>query len=426
MLSALPHHPAASAFTRTVSSSALVLALFLTSCSGENMTAPATPPPPPPNTPPPKTSAPLQFAAVSAGSSSTCGVTTRGAAYCWGGNTSGALVNGTVNGASTIPVPVSGGLTFATVSVGESHACAVTTAGTAYCWGANYGGELGNGTTTSSATPVLVSGGLAFTSVSAGYLHTCGLTTGGTAYCWGTNDYGESGADTTATVITTPAPVSGGLTFAQVSAGARHTCGVTIRGAAYCWGLNASGELGNGTTTGPQQCSLPSGFSSPCSRIPVAVADDVSFARVNGGFDVTCAVATNGAAYCWGYNGAGALGNGTTADSPIPAQVSGGLTFATVSPGFGEFHSCGLTTGGAAYCWGDNYSGELGTGTSTSSTTPVLVSGGLTFAQVSAGYRHTCGVTTEGVAYCWGDNYWGALGIGNYTDAPSPTPVLGP
>lgn len=189
--------------------------------------------------------------------------------------------------------------------------------------------------------------------------------------------------------------------------------------------LPAVGELGNGTTTGPQQCSLLSGYTSPCSRIPVAVAGGLTFAQVSAGWDVTCAVTTTGLAHCWGYNGAGALGNGSMTNTPTPTRVSGGLTFAMVSPGHGEFHSCGVTTGGAAYCWGDNDTGELGNGTTTS-TTPVSVAGGLTVAQVSAGYRHTCGVTTDGAGYCWGDNYWGALGIGNHTDALSPTPVLGP
>jgi alpha-tubulin suppressor-like RCC1 family protein len=131
-------------------------------------------------------------------------VTTGGVAYCWGAN-SGVLGNGTFR-ASTTPVAVSGGLTFAAVSAGDDHACGVTTAGAAYCWGGNILGELGNGTFTISPTPVAVSGGLTFAALSAGAgFSTCGVTTAGAAYCWGDKTYGELGNG--GTVINTTPPV---------------------------------------------------------------------------------------------------------------------------------------------------------------------------------------------------------------------------
>src|SRR5439155_1100776 len=182
---------------------------------------------------------------------------------------------------------------------------------------------------------------------------------------------GQLGDGTSGTDRLTPVAVSGGLTFAAVSAGQfYHTCGVTTSAAAYCWGQNGSGQLGSGTTTS--------------SLIPVAVSGGLTFAAVSAGASETCGVTTSGAAYCWGYNGYGELGTGTTTGSLIPVAVSGGLTFAAVSVGGAGStigpHTCGVTPGGAAYCWGYNGYGQLGDGTSgTNRLTPIAVSGGLTF-----------------------------------------------
>src|SRR5438552_8343828 len=128
------------------------------------------------------------------------------------------------------------------------------------------------------------------------------------------------------------------------------------------------------------------------SELPVTTG--LTFAAVSAGGYFACGVTTAGAAYCWGFNGDGELGTGTTTTSPTPVAVTGGLTFATVSAG--QSSACGVTTAGAAYCWGHNGNGELGNGTTTNSPTPVAVTGGLTFATVSAGDYYACGVTTAG------------------------------
>jgi alpha-tubulin suppressor-like RCC1 family protein len=402
----------------------------------------------------------LPFAAVSGN----CGVLTTGAAYCWGDNNSGQLGNGSTS-SSSAPVAVAGGLTFASVSAGASHNCGVTTTGAAYCWGSNYLGELGNGSPTDSSTPVAVAGGLTFVSVSAGPVHSCGVTTAGAAYCWGMNNSGQLGngeswdGEDYDIFSSTPVAVAGGLTFASVSAGGEHSCGVTTAGEAYCWGRNDNGELGTGST-------------SRLQSTPVAVAGGLTFATMStGGLDpwggglsrYSCGVTTAGVAYCWGSNGHGELGNGSTTSSSTPVAVAGGLTFSSVSTGAG--HNCGLTTAGEAYCWGDNYFGELGNGSTTNSTRPVAVAGGLTFASVSAdafrsscgvttageaycwgfsrsttpvavageitfaslsaGANHSCGVTSAGVAYCWGFNDSGELGDGSTTNSETPVVVAG-
>jgi len=146
---------------------------------------------------------------------------------------------------------VAGGVSFAAVSAaGSEHTCGVTAAGAAYCWGewSMLGG--GDMSTTNALTPVLVVGGVSFAAVSAGFHHTCGVTAAGAAYCWGGNNYGELG-DGTTTILTrlSPGLVVGGVSFAAVRAGDRYTCGITAAGAAYCWGWNLYGQLGDGTTT---------------------------------------------------------------------------------------------------------------------------------------------------------------------------------
>jgi hypothetical protein len=201
------------------------------------------------------------------------------------------------------------GLAFGSVSAGiGQHACAVTTAGDAYCWGRNTNGQLGNGSTTDRLTPVAVSGGLTFGMVSAGANeHTCGVTTGGQAWCWGWNNYGEVGDGTTTTRLA-PVAVSGGLTFAAVSGGANgFTCGLTTAGAGYCWGLNNVGQLGDGTTT--------------ARLTPVAVSGGLTFLQLSAGFAHVSAVATGGTGYAWGANGQGQLGDGTTTNRNVPTPL---------------------------------------------------------------------------------------------------------
>lgn len=336
------------------------------------------------------------FASVSAGSNSTCGVATSGVGYCWGNNSIGQLGNGaTAN--STTPFKVAGGITFSSVSAGslQNYACGLATTGAAYCWGYNDYGQLGRGNLTNSTTPVAVTGNLTFTALSAGGGgQACGLVAGGAAYCWGWNGSGQLGSPAGA-FSTTPAPVSGGLSFKAISAGQNGTtCGVTIGGSAYCWGNNVDGEIGNGTTTN--------------SGTPVAVSGGLSFKSISAGFASTCGLTPAGAAYCWGDNTYGELGNGTTTNSLTPVAVGGGFTFSVISAG--DAFACGVTTAGAAYCWGYNGLGQLGIGSTKRSSSPVALPGGMSFASISAGYASACAVTPGGAAYCWGDNTSGQLG----------------
>lgn len=362
---------------------------------------------------------PLVFTGVSAGEFHTCGVTTDNLAFCWGANYYGQLGNGpgeVVPGSDSVsPVPVVNytglpDLSFTRVSANGGHSCGVTTASEAYCWGYGPNGAGGSGLTPHPQGPAhdLNYVTVKFAAVSAGgnsvepgdflAAHTCGVTPAGAAYCYGANAFGELGDGSTTDWMMAMA-VAGGLSFAAVSGGGEetagpYTCGVTTASAAYCWGANSSGQLGDGSTTG--------------RMTPVAVAGGLGFAVVSAGGDHACGVTTTHAAYCWGDNSFGQLGDGALTRQTTPVAVSGQLDFATVSAGLD--HSCGVTTAGSAYCWGDNSSGQLGDGSTTSRTSPVAVQGKLNFSAVSAGGSHTCGLTPDGVAYCWGDNSYGQLG----------------
>jgi alpha-tubulin suppressor-like RCC1 family protein len=199
--------------------------------------------------------------------------------------------------------------------------------------------------------------------------------------------------------VSAPAKVFVPGPFTAIATGYTHTCALTVDGHAYCWGLNSTGNLGIGGTTD--------------SSVPVAVASGHRFKQLAAGMQVTCGIATTGVTYCWGANWQGSLGNGTTADSWVPVPVSGSLQFTQISagPGAGSDQVCGLTAAGAAYCWGDNFSGQLGDGSEESRLMPTAVSGNHAFSAISAGDNHTCGLTAAGAAYCWGSNSSGQLGL---------------
>jgi alpha-tubulin suppressor-like RCC1 family protein len=245
---------------------------------------------------------------------------------------------------------------------------------------------------------------IGFITVSAGDYHTCGLTSDSLAYCWGDGSQGQLGNGQSGQLYleTTPRAVSGGNRFATISAGSDFTCAVTSGGQAYCWGGNGHGQLGDGSTA--------------AHATPVPVSGGHAFVSVSAGYDHVCGATVDSAAYCWGFGNVGQLGNGSTiVYSATPVLVAGNHHFGQVSVGLN--HSCGVTGSGEGYCWGTNTNGELGTGLLGGSSVPALVAGGHNFTLLSAGGGHSCGVAEGATAYCWGQNGWGQLGRG--TTGPS-------
>ena len=373
--------------------------------------------------------APLDSVKVTVAAQHACYGTDAGATYCWGLNGSGQLGYGSGVGSST-PVLVAGAIEFASISGAGSHTCGLTYNEQIYCWGSNESGQVGNGTTTSSSTPVAVQGGLSFESVSAGNRHTCGLTPDGKAYCWGLNSNGQLG-DGTTTSQNVPTPVAGGLKFTSISAALFNTCALTHDGTAYCWGQNSFGVLGDAVPLGQRAVT------------PVQVAGGLRFVAISAGAIHTCGLTAGGEIYCWGDNAVGQLGNGTTTRSLTPVLANGGMKFRSLSASNGNnlyTHTCAITTSGQAYCWGANSEGQLGTtatvgtclpfgagGASVScSNVPVPVSGGLTFTSLGAGLNVSCGRTISDAIHCWGRGTFGQLGNGQLADSSTPVRLSAP
>jgi len=358
------------------------------------------------------------YASISAGSHYyTCALTTGGTGYCWGYNRSGQLGDGSTTD-RLVPNPAPG-LAFSQIAAGYEATCGVAVSGQAYCWGyyTVAGSEACHASGPLCTTPLPVDDPGYFETVSVNIDHACGVTSEGAGYCWGRGDWGQLG-NGEPTFSWVPLPVVGGLEFVQISAGFDHTCGVTGDSRAYCWGENHDGELG----VDPD--SVDCGLSYPCSAEPVAVSRGLAFAYVGAGDEHSCGLTTSGAAYCWGRNSDGELGDGTTSGSSVPVPVSGGLEFSSLTVQLA--HNCGLTADGAAWCWGRNTGGQLGDGTTASRSTPVPAAGALRFSVIETGGHHTCGITADGVAYCWGWNGHGELGDGTTEDRLEPVRVAAP
>ncbi len=348
---------------------------------------------------------------VDAGEEHTCVRTSSGGMYCWGRNNNGRLGDGTYDD-KLVPVQVTGLASGVTsIDAGRLHSCAVVNGG-AKCWGNNSDGQLGDGTTSGKNIPTDVSGltsGVA--SVSASRAHTCAVLSSGGLYCWGYNYYGQLG-DGTSGIYYSPVTVSGMSSgMSDVAAGNSHTCALTASGGIKCWGGNSKGELGNGTNTANNLPQDVTGLSSGVSE-------------VSPGVNYTCALVSAGV-QCWGYNFHGQLGNASNSDSNVPVAVSG-LASGILQVGTGRVHSCARTNSGGVKCWGWNDNGQLGNGGNDNSNTPVDVTGlPATVSSVAVGDNHTCVVTTTNAAYCWGDNEFGQLGTGNTDDSNTPVAVSG-
>jgi len=380
---------------------------------------------------------------VSAGWSHTCALTTAGEAYCWGQNESGELGIGQVSPYVTFPIRVSGGLRFAYLDAGGNFTCGLTAAGVAYCWGSDSSGTLGVGAsdTIASPVPLTVAGGLTFVSLSVGPDHVCGTTADGRAFCWGNGDIGQLGTGVEQSSAHAPVPVQrvqNGSLASLSATGLLHTCGLDAPGRAYCWGALSYQVAPLGKFV----------FIPSWSPSPTLVSTLLVFQSVTTGLFHSCGITADGAAFCWGTNGAGELGVGDTITRRDPTAVAGGLKFQQIASGQGEY-TCGIAVGGAAYCWGVNDNGQLGSGvnlfgcpvagpadslvyyaavppgaTIPCSTRPIRAADPLTFASLSTGTTHTCGVTLAGELYCWGGNRFGQLGNGSTTQ--SSVPVLVP
>ena len=339
--------------------------------------------------------------------------------------TCAATVPGTFYLCRALPSEVLGGFTFASIGTGFERTCGLTTSGAAVCWGratpapseetpvacdpAREKCDCDPTLGTCNGVPVQVPGALRFTQVVSGYAHSCGVRVGGGAYCWGSELFtgllgtGSQGLDAD------PLPVYGAEALTSLASGSHHACGLTASGAAYCWGLNLMGQIGSGAAA--DVCQRDPLFDWRCAQGPVLVDGGHSFASLVAGWSHSCGLTMTGRAYCWGdYIETGSFG-------PSPSPVSNDLVFTSLSDGASASHTCGVTPAHDAYCWGNNDQGQLGDGSTVSTRSPVRVSGELAFSSLTTGLDHTCGVTREGEVYCWGANDRGQLGVGRTSSA---------
>lgn len=385
---------------------------------------------------------------VTAGYAHVCAIAFDGKAYCWGYNAFGQVG---VSGGGNILTPVAvSGLTdknMSFIAAGSAHTCAISSEGKVYCWGYNSRGQLGVGDRSDRSTPVLVSGilsGKVITSIAAGDFHTCALDFDGVAYCWGSNGLDSSNGTWSGQlgnndsshndslvpddVFVGSGSVMNGKKIVAITAGHSHTCALDSGGVVYCWGDDGYGRLGNGSTNVNSQVPTKVDTTGVLSGKTV-----VSLMSSSGNADHTCVVASDGKAYCWGYNAIGQLGDTTTTNRSSPVAVlasssdfySNGKTVISIAAA--DTHTCAIMTGGTVYCWGSNDSGQLGSNSSydqyfpyhTSTTAGSLINGKNIVSIAdgngnpssdSFGHGFTCAVDSDGKAYCWGTNTYGQFG----------------
>ncbi|MBI5651643.1 MAG: carboxypeptidase regulatory-like domain-containing protein [Chloroflexi bacterium] len=342
-----------------------------------------------------------------------CVVTSSGGIKCWGSNSNGQLGDGTTTDRWT-PVDVSG-LTsgVSAIFLGGFHTCALTSIGGVKCWGGNWVGQLGDGTTTDRWIPVDVTGLAGGVSkIFGGEYLNCVVMLSGSVKCWSLNNYGQLG-DGTGMQQSKPVDIIALNTgVSEIVGGYSHTCALTSSGGVKCWGSNDYGQLGDGTTIAHSTPMDVSGLTSSVSAI------------VAGVYSV-CALTTDGGVKCWGNNNFGHLGDGTTMQQTIPVNVSG-LSSGVRAIFGGRDHTCALTIGYGVKCWGYNGDGRSGDGTTVHRYTPVDVIGlsnGVN--SIFGGGAHTCALMTGGGVKCWGANWSGQVGDGTTIDRYTPVDVVG-
>ncbi|GAB2588879.1 chromosome condensation regulator RCC1 [Paractinoplanes abujensis] len=394
------------------------------------------------------------WTAVAAGSTHTCGIQSDSTLWCWGANGSGQLAQSTATTSAKVPTQVTSPAAtgWATVSAGTQFTCATRTDGSLYCWGTNAQGQLGIGSTTpaSSSTPLQVAGS-GWTAVALGAQHACGLQ-GSTLSCWGNGSFNRLG-QLNSTSYSSPMTVLG--TWAAVTAGADHTCALTLISQLYCWGFGGSGRLGGGT-------------ASSTTTGPAPVGTATTWRSISAGAAHTCGTRTDNSLYCWGANNWGQVGDGGVTDQLSPVKI-GASVWSAVAPGEIANHTCAIRTDGTLWCWGvtglplflptrigtgttwhqaatgDQFlcairdagalycfgqqnAGRLGAGDNVNHflPTPVTTTAGTTFSEVTAGSYHACAVGTDTTMWCWGSASYGQTGQGNNIQQNSPVQIMNP
>lgn len=327
--------------------------------------------------------------------------------------------------ASSTPVPIRGATGIVELRAAEMHTCGRKMDGTLWCWGHNENGQLGDGTTTHSTVAVQVAGLTNVTLFDGGRRHTCALGTyNATApglWCWGRG--GESAHNATGAVgklgnnsssdskvpvrVDLSAAAAQGQTVKALSTGSYHSCMVMSDDTTWCWGRNANGELGNGTTT---PSKVPVQVSYAGITIPSGVTvDQVSCSDGRGKQNSTCILLSNGTVYCWGANAHGELGDGgtvarTAPSTPVNLAALGAVKIVQLAAA--QYAKCARSDDGGVWCWGENRNGILGinNGSVVTQATPVKANVLSTATRLDMSHRLACAIDSANQLFCWGTN----------------------
>ena len=366
------------------------------------------------------------FSAVAAGGRFSLALQANGATWAWGYNTDGQLGDGDttqtfkpgLQNTCPSPLPPNDGLGASAFtsrlsgSVANKFTLFAKSDGTVWGSGDNTYGQLGDGTQINRASPVQSVNITGATGVSAGQYHSLAVTSDGSIWSWGYNNYGELGNGSSSN-HSVPAAISGFTGAVAVAAGSYHSLALRSDGTVWGFGYNGYGQLGDGTTTNR---ILP-------VQIPGLTGVTAIAAGGNGSPGFSLALKSDGTVWAWGYNGYGALGDGTTTNRSSPVQVAGLTNVIAIAAG--GYHSLALRSDGTVWAWGYDGYGDLGDGGSASEYNIVRVSGLTNVIAISAGNYHSIAVTSDGSVWTWGYNGDGELGDASTSSSSVPVKVIG-
>lgn len=335
---------------------------------------------------------------------------TVGTTMVWGQNNAGQIGDGTLLARLT-PTQIIGDHKFVHIAKGNynsSFTCALKGDGSAWTWGSNAYGQLGDNTMANKSSPVSVVGNHSFIQISVGAIHTVALKADGSAWAWGGNTVGQLGVGNT-TSYSSPVMVTGGYSFKTLEAGNSFSAGLTNNGFVYAWGEGSHGQLGDNTATNKSS--------------PISVIGDHSFISMSiGSYFVRC-LKKDGSTWAWGYNGVGRLGDGTATNRSSPISTIGEHSFIQAA-GRGAF-SIALKEDGSVWTWGRNEYGALGDGTVNSKSSPISVIGNHSFISIAGCVDSSLALKEDGSGWSWGWNIYGQLGNGTTTNTSSPNSIIG-
>jgi len=337
------------------------------------------------------------------------------ALWLWGRNNYGQLGTSNLINRSSPVQTISGTSTWAQISSGPEHVGAIKNAGTAWLWGRNNYGQVGDGTTINRSSPVqTISGTSTWGSIATGDMYSGGIKTDGTLWMWGYNGWSQLGDNTFANKSSPVQTIAGGFNWKQVSVAGNFgnsTSAVKNDGTLWTWGRNNYGQLGNNTTIEA---------SSPIQTI----ASGINWKQVSQGSLHTTAVKNDGTLWVWGHNDRGQLGDNTNINKSSPIQtVAAGTNWKQVAGGY--YFTAAVKTDGTLWTWGANTWGQLGNnGYGTDISSPIqTIAGGTTWTQVTAGFNVSGAIKTDGTLWMWGFNNYGQSGNNTTTPFRQSSPV---